>query len=191
LSFILPFECYNFENPKFWSFYMEICIRYAGAVDNHLLAEAGSRLFNEAFAAQNTPENMEAYLRASFGSEIQAFELADPTSVTFIAEIKGVFAGYARLKEGRPALVIPGRHPIELVRIYAERNYIGQGVGSALMKASLEEASLRECDVIWLGVWELNTRAIRFYERWGFVKAGTKAFKLGEDVQTDFVLYRL
>ena len=169
---------------------MEINIRYARAADHQLLAEVGRRLFTEAFADQNRPEDMVAYLTTSFGPEIQAAELADPASVTLIAERKGIFAGYARLKEGKPALEIPGQHPVELVRIYTELEYIGQGLGSALMQACLREAERRECDSVWLGVWEHNPRAIRFYERWEFIKAGTQVFRLGEDLQTDYVMYR-
>jgi ribosomal protein S18 acetylase RimI-like enzyme len=170
---------------------VEVSIRYARATDNTLLAEAGGRLFAEAFGAQNKPEDMAAYLAKSFGPEIQAAELADPASVTLIAESEGAFAGYARMKEERPGCPLPGQRPIELVRIYSERKVIGQGVGSALMQASLEEAARRGYDVIWLGVWEQNPRALRFYERWGFVKAGTQTFKLGEDLQTDSVMYRI
>ena len=167
-----------------------IDIRRAAAEDNKLLADAGRRLFYAAFAEGNTPEDMASYSTTAFSPEIQAAELADPASVTLIAEIDGIFAGYARLKEGRPTLVLPGLRPVELVRIYSERDYIGQGVGAALMQACLDEAARRGCDRIWLGVWEKNPRAIRFYEKWGFAAAGNQTFKLGEDLQTDLVMER-
>jgi diamine N-acetyltransferase len=169
---------------------VNIRIRYAREHDNSLLAEAGRRLFFNTFAADNRPGDMESYLVAAFSPQIQATELADPNAVTLIAEIEGDFAGYARLKEGRPGVEITGQHPIELVRIYAEQEYLGKGVGSSLMKACLEETKLRDCDSIWLGVWEQNRRAIRFYERWDFVIAGTQEFRLGDDIQTDYVMYR-
>jgi diamine N-acetyltransferase len=169
---------------------LDIHIRYANANDNHLLAEAGRRLFEAAFAADNQTEDMAIYLAESFGPDLQAAELADPATVFLIAEIKGRFAGYARLRDGRPGLEIPGQRPVELVRIYAEREYIGLGVGAALMRACLEEAASRGYDSIWLGVWEKNPRAIRFYEKWGFILAGTQTFELGKDTQTDFVMQR-
>jgi diamine N-acetyltransferase len=169
---------------------LDIRIRYASANDNMLLAEAGRRLFEAAFASDNQPEDMEAYLAESFSPEIQSAELADPASVTLIAENEGRFAGYARLLEGRPGMVVNGQRPIELVRIYAERDYIGHGVGAALMQACLEEAARGGYDSIWLGVWENNPRAIRFYEKWGFNKIGTQTFKLGQENQTDFVMQR-
>src|SRR5512135_2212766 len=112
-----------------------ISIRYAIAADNGLLAELGARTFYDTFAADNTPENMRAYLAASFSPEKQAAELADPLSVFLIAEIEGKAAGFARLKEGRPAAGVTGLRPIEIVRIYARKEWLGQGVGAALMQA--------------------------------------------------------
>ncbi len=45
-------------------------------------------------------------------------------------------------------------------------------------------------DVLWLGVWEHNQRAIAFYHRWGFAIVGTHTFQLGADLQTDFLMQR-
>ena len=66
---------------------------------------------------------------------------------------------------------------------------IGSGVGAALMTACIEEATRRRYDGIWLGVWGKNIRAIRFYSQWGFVQVGTQPFVLGNDRQTDLVLW--
>ncbi|MEM9391391.1 MAG: GNAT family N-acetyltransferase, partial [Bacteroidota bacterium] len=41
---------------------------------------------------------------------------------------------------------------------------------------------------IWLGVWEYNTDAIRFYERLGFTPFGQHSFILGSDHQTDILM---
>jgi ribosomal protein S18 acetylase RimI-like enzyme len=39
-------------------------------------------------------------------------------------------------------------------------------------------------------VWQINLRAITFYERAGFARVGEQTFMLGDDPQTDFVLAR-
>ena len=41
---------------------------------------------------------------------------------------------------------------------------------------------------LWLGVWERNARAIRFYAKAGFVDVGSHDFVLGTDRQTDRVM---
>jgi GNAT superfamily N-acetyltransferase len=168
----------------------KITIRYATTADAALLAELGTTTFYETFAADNTPENMAAYLAASFSPEKQTAELADPTSLFLIAQIEDMTVGYARLKEGQAPAAITGLRPIELVRIYSRKEWIGQGVGAALMQACLDEAEKRGCDTIWLGVWEHNLRGQAFYRKWGFAEMGTYIFQLGDDPQTDLLMQR-
>ena len=163
-------------------------IRYATPEDAKLISELGARTFYEAFAQDNSPESMEAYLRDSFSPAIQFRELSEPDSVFLIAELSANPIGYAQLVVNSTAEVIRGRKPLELRRIYASREYVGQGVGKALMKATIEEARQRGCDCVWLGVWEKNQRAIEFYKKWGFHVVGTHPFVLGADQQNDFIM---
>jgi ribosomal protein S18 acetylase RimI-like enzyme len=41
---------------------------------------------------------------------------------------------------------------------------------------------------VWLGVWEKNPKAIRFYKKNGFVEFDKHIFKLGTDEQTDIMM---
>lgn len=169
---------------------MDLRIRRATAADDRLLAEIGAETFHDSFAADNTEENMALYLAESFSPEIQARELADPLSTFLIAEVGGQTAGYARLKSGPAPEPIGAVAPIEICRFYARNPWIGKGLGAQLMEACLKVATFTGCDVIWLDVWERNQRAIRFYQKWGFVEAGTQVFKLGEDLQRDLLMAR-
>src|SRR5207249_4392519 len=105
-------------------------IRCASVNDATLLAELGARTFSETFAADNKPEDMAAYLASSFGTELQSAELADTRSIFLIAEIDDVAAGYAKLCEGRVPDGVAGEKPIELVRLYAAKEWLGRGVGA-------------------------------------------------------------
>lgn len=165
-------------------------IRTATAEDAVLLATLGAKTFSDTFSAQNTPENMAAYLAASFSPEIQARELADPAVVFLIAENAGRVVGYVKLQASQPPAAVRGPRPYELVRIYAINEAIGRGVGTALMQASLKEAASRGYETLWLGVWEHNLRALAFYRKWGFVEVGTHIFQMGDDPQTDFLMER-
>lgn len=167
-----------------------ITIRRGTAADHTLLAELGALAFAAAFAADNTPENMAAYLAEHFGAARQAAELADPATIFLIAEQGGEAIGYARLKRGPAPACIRGARPIEIVRFYAHPNCIGRGVGAALMQACLEQAARQGCDAVWLDVWERNARAIAFYEKWGFVVVGAQDFLLGDDLQHDLLMVR-
>ncbi len=168
-----------------------IHLRLASAQDNRLLAELGARTFRDTFGPDNTPEDMAAYSSAAFSPRQQATELADPGTVFLIAEAGGATVGYARMKQGPAPKCIAGALPIEIVRLYAVTAWIGRGVGAALMRGCLVQAQQRGRDVIWLDVWERNTRAIAFYRAWGFVEVGTQPFVLGSDIQHDLLLARV
>ena len=58
------------------------------------------------------------------------------------------------------------------------------------MRACLDEMERRGYDVVWLGVWERNPRAIAFYGKFEFREAGEHVFPVGNDSQRDIVLVR-
>jgi diamine N-acetyltransferase len=169
----------------------DLTIRHANLDDAGLLAELGARTFSEAFADENTPEDMAAYIASSFNLTQQTAELADPTTTFLIAEIDGVAAGYAQLRAGEPAACIKGARPVELVRLYVSSEWLGRGVGEALMRACIDEARQAGHETIWLGVWERNGRARAFYCKWDFDTVGEHVFQLGSDSQTDILMERL
>lgn len=173
-----------------YQYSLPVNIRYGTPSDNVLLAEISAETFYDSFAEQNTPENMAAYLAASFSPEKQALELNDPAFKFLILEMNGQAAGYARVYFGQATEDVTGKRPMELVRIYARKAWVGKGIGAQLMQACLGEAKGAGCDVVWLGVWEMNPRAIAFYQKWGFETVGKKAFRLGDDLQHDFIMAR-
>jgi GNAT superfamily N-acetyltransferase len=168
----------------------DLTIRHAGPEDAGLLADLGARTFSEAFAADNSPEDMAAYLAASFSPARQTAELNDPASTFFIAEVGGLAAGYAQLHAGEPAEGVEGARPVELVRLYVLREWLGRGVGEALMRACVDGARVAGHETIWLGVWERNGRAQAFYRKWDFRPVGEHFFQLGSDQQRDILMER-
>jgi Acetyltransferases len=163
-------------------------IRYGTTEDAKMLAELGARTFYDTFAKDNTPENIDAYLKKSFSPEIQFNELSQPDIIFLIAEFEDMPIGYTQLMINSKDESIKSNQPLEIRRIYASQEYLGRGVGKELMKATISEAKLRGCDCIWLGVWEQNQRAIDFYKKWGFREVGTHIFSVGDDPQNDFVM---
>jgi len=171
-------------------------IRVAKLEDAPLLAQMGERTFRETFASDNTPQDLAEYLRKNFSPEIQSAELAQPGCLFLILEIDGAPAGYVRLQDlaTDPCLAESsewnGLHPMELVRIYLLQAWTGHRLGDVLMQASIDQVQILGVEVMWLGVWEHNERAIAFYKRWGFAPVSTHVFQLGQDLQTDYVMSR-
>lgn len=169
-----------------------VSVRTARPDEAETIAALAARTFHGAFDATNDPAAMAAYVEKAFSvAQIRA-ELADPANQFLLAEAEGVAGpvGYAKLRVGKTDPAVQGPQPIEIERIYAEQAAVGTGVGAALMAACLARAVEGGYRTVWLGVWELNPRAIAFYERWGFRTVGTHPFVLGDEHQTDLVMAR-
>lgn len=167
-----------------------LTIRRGTLEDAGLLSELGARTFEETFGAHNTEEDLAAYMASSFNLAQQTAELEDPASTFLIAEVDGRAAGYAKLRDGEPEQGVEGSKPVELVRLYVSREWLGRGIGEQLMRACLDEARQAGHETIWLGVWERNQRAQAFYRKWNFRTIGEHMFQLGADLQRDLLMER-
>jgi ribosomal protein S18 acetylase RimI-like enzyme len=167
-----------------------VVIRRAGSneADARLLAALGARLFEDAFGAMNGPDDLRLFLARTYSPGLQLAELRDANRATWIAEVNGEAVGYAMARRESKSPHVVAHHPAEVQRIYADRAWHGRGVGSALLKACVEQSRAWACDVLWLGVWEQNPRGIAFYEKWGFRRVGAQRFLVGTDSQRDHVM---
>jgi ribosomal protein S18 acetylase RimI-like enzyme len=167
-------------------------IRPAEAGDAPVLAKIAWKSFYDAFAdhPKNAPDDMKAYMDEAFSEETIFRELVDEDTIYFVAELGSEMVGYAKMKRNSREDCVSGENPIELCRLYSVNEYIGKGIGKALMLKCLEYAEENGHDFMWLGVWEFNYRAQDFYRKFGFEKCGEHVFQLGSDPQTDWVLER-
>lgn len=166
-------------------------IRVAITADAALLAALAERTFREAYSATDFASDIDLYTAEHFTHSKMLGLLSDPGSTVFFAEQDRALIGYAHVQQGVrvPPCVMPQR-VLELSRLYLTQATVGQGHGAALMQAVFDEARRRGCTAVWLSVYSLNGRAIRFYERMGFERAGTCDFVLGRNTFTDPVYTR-
>lgn len=169
---------------------MNVTIRKATGRDAKLLSQLAEKTFRDAFVDDTTPADMDHYVEEAFSPAVIAGEVADESSTFLIAEDGSGAIGYAKLRDGEVDSSISGERPIELQRLYLLQTALARGVGARLMEACLDVARGAGFRTVWLGVWEHNHRAIRFYERWGFRRVGEHTFTIGEDDQVDIVMER-
>jgi ribosomal protein S18 acetylase RimI-like enzyme len=163
-------------------------IRIATREDAALIADMSRRTFLDTFASVNTKENMDKFMREQFSTRQLMAEVGEPGNIFLLAYSENKPAGYVRLREDNNPPELKNLPSIEIARIYAVKEMIGKGVGNALMKRSLAIAREKNKQVIWLGVWEKNQRAIDFYISQGFEKFSEHPFILGDDKQTDWLM---
>ncbi|MCC3156370.1 GNAT family N-acetyltransferase [Hymenobacter sp. 15J16-1T3B] len=167
-----------------------LTIRPATAQDAADLQRIGRQTFAETFAASNSEQNMQAYLADGFALDKLTAELQHPDSAFYFAELVGTVVGYLKVNTGAAQTEAQAAPALEIERIYVLRAYQGQQVGQALYDKAMKLAAQAGAEYVWLGVWEENPRAIRFYEKNGFVAFGQHVFTLGDDRQTDILMKR-
>lgn len=167
---------------------MRLEIRACKKEDLESLRQISILTYVETFGADNTPENMRLYLEKSFSVEKMGKELSNPGSWFYFALVDGEVAGYLKLNGDGAQSDIHDPESLEVERIYIAKAYHGQSIGKAFLDRAMEVAGRLGKKYVWLGVWEENHRALRFYERYGFRIIGKHSFFLGDDEQTDFIM---
>ncbi len=108
----------------------------------------------------------------------------------FFVRVNSEVAGYCKLRKSTPPLALGATHAIELERLYVLQAYQKKNIGGSLMQYCIDLATANGYKILWLGVWEHNHNAMRFYKKWGYTQFGDHIFMLGNDVQTDLLMKR-
>lgn len=166
----------------------EIFIREVKKSDLKLLQEIGRQTFKETFEHENTESDMEEYLRTSFHDDKLISELTNPGSKFYFATISEKVIAYLKINTGQAQTEKVFTNGLEIERIYVLSEYQGKKVGQLLYNKAIEIAKSGNYDIVWLGVWEHNQKALNFYKKNGFEPFDQHIFKLGEDEQIDILM---
>ena len=153
--------------------------------DIETLREIAKETFFETFCHMNTKENMDDYLKTSFSYENIKSEIENQDSIFFIVRYKSQVAGYMKVNLEKAQTEADHQNSLEVQRIYILKKYQRMGLGKLLIDKAIEIAKEKNLDYIWLGVWEIHTDAIKFYEKQGFKKFGSHTFVMGDEIQKD------
>ena len=166
-------------------------IRKININDLETLRNISIQTFRETFDEVNTEEDMQKYLDENLSVEKLNSELENTNSEFYFAENNGEILGYLKLNFKDAQTEKLEENHFEIERIYVLKAYLGQKLGQILFDEAIEIGKEKNLDYVWLGVWEENHRALKFYNKNGFEIFGKHDFVLGEDVQTDLLMKRL
>lgn len=165
-----------------------VTIRQATSADLDLVCAISSATFYETFKESNTAEDMNKYLFEHFSPAQIQKEIDNPDSIFYLAFVNDVAMGYLKLNTGKAQTEAQDLNALEIERIYVSQNAQGLGIGRSLLETALNELKIKDYAYLWLGVWENNYKALRFYEKNGFVAFGEHTFVLGDDPQRDILM---
>lgn len=167
---------------------MNLSYKFCDLKDLAILVEISTKTFVSAFEKLNNPEDFKAYMEIAFNKEQLKKELLNENASFYFVYNEKELVGYFKLNKKEAQTESFGNTSIEIERIYVLDKFQGQQIGKKMLLHIFEIAKQENISFIWLGVWEKNTAAIRFYERHGFVKIGTHPYYIGNDKQTDWLM---
>ena len=152
------------------------------------LRDLSIQTFHETFAPFNTEEVLQEYYDTDFNLEQLAKDLADPESEYYFLLVDGEETGILKVNVGDAQTEQELENAFEIQRIYVKQGYQGLGLGKKLFDFAMERAYASGCDWAWLGVWEHNYKAQKFYAKYGFEKFTEHGFPMGDKVDIDWLL---
>lgn len=164
-------------------------LRAPNLADAPALAAIGRETFVETFGHLYRPEDLNAFVDATYATKAVARDIADPQRILRVAEVDGAMAGYCKLgtSVSFTDYDIVDRHGMELKQLYVRAAFQGTGIAVALMDWAMAEMRARGAEVIVLSVWSENVRAQRFYERYGFRKVADTYFMVGNHRDDEYL----
>ncbi len=158
-----------------------LTIRLATISDLQILSALGITTCYEAYFELEHSEDLAEYCLNFFSLKQLTSEIEDPNSTFFIAESNCQAIGYVKLREGKKIECLGDKQAIEVQRIYLLEKFKGKNFGRALIEKCYEIGKEKGYQILWLGVWDKNISAQRFYERIGMKKIGTTDFSDGKN----------
>ena len=177
---------------------MQVRVDPATAADLVELAAVAAATFPLACSSSAAAEDIDAFIVATLSASRFGEYLADPDRVVLTATDGDRIIGYTMLIRradisGVDADVPPSVTPrpaVELSKMYVLPDCHGSGAAGLLMQAGIAWAEAGGAGAVWLGVNQGNQRAQRFYRKHGFDTVGARTFRLGANLEDDFVMVR-
>ncbi len=167
---------------------MDVRIEKCNSGDLDEIIEIGIKTYYDTFHTNCSKEVMDSYLKEAFTKKKISSEVNNKNSHFYFAYVDNKLAGYIKINTDDAQCDLKDQNGLEIERIYVKKEFKGKGVGQKLMNLGIEKAKEFNKDFVWLGVWEINQAAIEFYKKNGFTKAGEHSFRMGDEIQNDYIM---
>ena len=154
----------------------DIEIRTARPEDALCLSVLAMQVFLDTYATEGirpaiAREVLTSYSEKTFRSAIQT-----ESSGLLLAERASHLIGFAQVTFGAEHELAPSGSQAELLRLYIQEPFTGQGLGTVLLAGAEGLAGEAGATVLWLTPYVYNHRALAFYSRRGYKDFGFTPF---------------
>ncbi|WP_208354260.1 GNAT family N-acetyltransferase [Pseudaestuariivita rosea] len=150
-------------------------LRQATLEDASSLAVLSIEVWADTYLRNGISPFFADYALGAFTKEKIEDLLKDSNQLIIVSDSADGINGYVRVQWNAPA---PGevQSDTEIATLYVRRLHHGKGIGQQLITQVLKDCRARQVASVWLTVNSENARAIRFYEKLRFRRAGKTDF---------------
>lgn len=167
---------------------MDYLIKNVTSDDLKDLQSISRETFKKTFDPFTAPDDMERFLEEAYADEKLLTEINNPHSRFFFLMVEDEVAGYLKINDEDAQTESVKPNALEVERIYLRSKFQHRGLGLVLIKLAEKIAREEKRDYMWLGVYEKNINAQKFYKRDGFEKVSQHVYPVGDDPQIDYIL---
>jgi ribosomal protein S18 acetylase RimI-like enzyme len=155
------------------------------------LAKVAAQSFLESHGHSASAKEIEEYVAEKFSLQQLMKEKIESGAVFRVALWNGELAAYSKIVLNRAMKNSVAENICKMDRLYVLEKFLKHRIGHSLMDDSLRIAREHAQKGMWLYVWIDNKRAVRFYEREGFKKAGEEGFRISATHSNpNYIMYR-
>jgi ribosomal protein S18 acetylase RimI-like enzyme len=152
-----------------------------------VLAQIGASTFYQSYKDENTEADMQAYIENTYSIEKIIENLNNKNIIYFLAYNQTGEVGYVKLLLNQTNEKLNGL-TAEIEKIYVRKEFHGKGIAQQLMAHVKHYCKENNYQSIYLGVWQQNHKALKFYSKEGFKTFDTRTFQLGARLCDDYML---
>lgn len=153
-----------------------ISIIKAREEDNKVIVSIGQNSVAEAHKGSCPQEDLDAYIAANYNDAAIKSELNNSTNIYHILYYHDKAVGFSKIILNAQHNNIKLENAAKLDRIYLLNDYQGLKLGFELLKHNVDFAKNNGQTAIWLYTWTGNSKAINFYNKFGFEVVGSHNF---------------
>lgn len=164
-----------------------ITIRRATEKDAEILSVLARKTFYDTFVGTAPEGDMQIALADWYAPQRFIDRMQQNAFTTLLAWDDDKPAGYAVFWQHQPDFLgVDAEEGLELLNLYVDTPWHGKGLVQRFMQEYYAQAINNGLHYLWLGVWEYNFRAQKFYAKEGFANTGhTHPFPIHNTPQTD------
>jgi ribosomal protein S18 acetylase RimI-like enzyme len=172
-----------------WSNAMRFTVKQARGEDVAVLSTIARLTFSLAGPANSSKIEIEKYIAKNLNESVFQKYVESADVFVACAQTDSELVGFIVVKYCSSCPCELGfENSAELQRLYVLPDYHGTNSSKLLVSEAFKECSAKGIDAIWLSVYSENSRAKKFYSKFGFQEIGKTHFKMGNEKHLDTIL---